>query len=169
MDSGGRLELFLINSFTSNEIRVESSETFNDNAWHYVGFAYDGSSNASGVDMSIDGVASTRNIIDDTLSLTMLNNEAPRIGASGFSADFWIDELAFVSVWNVEIPITHLLAISHGVPAFIINNGSDVLHAPLYGVHSPEIDEAGGNNTGTLTNTTKFAGNPPVELLENYL
>ena len=63
-------------------------------------------------------------------------------------------------------------AINNGANPFAFSSGVGgnlAFYAPVNGNKSPEDNYAGQTTDGDLTGTTKFAGNPPVDLLENYL
>jgi hypothetical protein len=77
----GNLNCYLINTHVSNEIAVKSSIPLNDNGWHHIGLTFDGSSDASGIVIYIDGAATPFNIAHNTLTQTMLNDVTPTIGS----------------------------------------------------------------------------------------
>jgi prepilin-type N-terminal cleavage/methylation domain-containing protein len=76
-----KLTFFLINTFPSNCIEVYGSTNVLDNNWHYVTITYDGSSNASGVNLYVDGVSETKTTAQDNLNATTINSRRVGMGA----------------------------------------------------------------------------------------
>jgi len=76
--------------------------------------------------------------------------------------------LAHGSIWTSDLVVSHALALFRGANPFIMDQDDLVFYAPLDGNNSPENEYVSQFNL-TLSGTTKFSGNPPVDLLENYL
>lgn len=73
-------------------------------------------------------------------------------------------------IWNTPLLSTSLGALSRGVNPFIIQNENLQHYSPLSGNFSPEENWGSSLDKPTLTNApAKFAGNPPVEHLSNYI
>jgi hypothetical protein len=70
------------NPITPNLINVRTNATFADNNWHHVAATYDGSSNASGVIIYVDGVQQATTTLSNNLSATIQNTESVFLGAS---------------------------------------------------------------------------------------
>ncbi len=83
------------------------------NEWHHVGFTYDGSGNASGMTIYIDGVPETSNIIRDNFQGgdSILNNVPFQIGA-GPSVSFpFAGGLGECFFYDIELSAAEWLAI----------------------------------------------------------
>jgi hypothetical protein len=59
------------------DIEVETVNTFDDGAEHFVVVTYDGSGLAAGVTIRVDGVVQALNVLDDTLGASTIVNTAP--------------------------------------------------------------------------------------------
>ena len=82
VDSTGVLGVRLTNTVTSNELHVLGSTNVTDNSLHFLGFGYDGNNDESGLSLMVDGSFETKNIISNTLSNPILNNNDLTIGAT---------------------------------------------------------------------------------------
>ncbi len=71
---------YLINAYPTNTIGVYGSTNILDNNWHHIILTYDGSSNANGAKIYVDGVAETMTISQNTLTGTTLNSKKVLIG-----------------------------------------------------------------------------------------
>jgi hypothetical protein len=72
MDSG-KIYFDLINTWSSNVIRVSVPATYANGNWHHLIVTYNGSSKASGVNIYFDGSLLTKTIVYDTLTATIQN------------------------------------------------------------------------------------------------
>lgn len=98
----GRLNLWLIESFGSSHIQVNSPVVVLDDTWHHVGFTYDGSGVAAGVRIFVDGVDATGATTSDTLFGSILAAETEfNIGSrmNGANHNF-VGAIHEVSVWE---------------------------------------------------------------------
>lgn len=77
-------------------------------------------------------------------------------------------QLAYCCFWDVVLSSNEESALANGVNPFAIRNSNLQYNYPFDGNNSPENEYVQQAN-GTLKGTTKFSGNPPVELIENYL
>lgn len=105
---------FTINDSAGGVLNVRSTTaTITDGEWHHVAVTYDGSTNASGVNLYIDGVGVAKTTVTDTLTGTALpasanlmfgaedNNDAP--------ANFFDGKITDVRIWNTERTSTEIL------------------------------------------------------------
>jgi hypothetical protein len=84
MVDSGQYSLELANTDTgANRLRVDTDTTWDDGLWHHVVVTYDGSSQANGVRIYVDGVEQPTTIVFDTLTGSILNDENLVIGARG--------------------------------------------------------------------------------------
>ena len=76
------LALSLVNADVTNIIEVTSpANSITQNRWYHVAFSYDGSSNAAGVKLYINGVLQTLTVNTNNLSQTMQSTISFTIGA----------------------------------------------------------------------------------------
>jgi len=68
--TSNKLYFVLVNSAPANYIEVHTDNTYNDGEWHHTIMAYDGSTNASGVTIYVDGVVVATTVGADTLGAT---------------------------------------------------------------------------------------------------
>jgi hypothetical protein len=74
--------LLAIQATPSNYIAVETTNGVNDGNWHFLVAAYDGSGQAAGVQLYIDGTQAATTVVSNTLNgLTTLNSVPVAIGA----------------------------------------------------------------------------------------
>jgi YD repeat-containing protein len=66
--NAGKLQFQLISTWSTNAISVQGATNLANGAWHHVAATYDGSSQASGVDLYVDGVRETATTLVDSLS-----------------------------------------------------------------------------------------------------
>ncbi|MBI3849216.1 MAG: DUF1553 domain-containing protein [Verrucomicrobia bacterium] len=76
-----RFEVHLANAWPDNALKVQSKDKFPKNQWQHVLATYDGSGNASGVKLYINGRARDLKTEKDNLTETITNSEPVRIGA----------------------------------------------------------------------------------------
>lgn len=89
--SNQRLRVQLLHAFDAKDsvnslIRVESEKPLDTDRWHHVVATYDGSREASGVKIYINGVPIPTNVLDDSLDRNNIHAKSPfRIGLRGFA------------------------------------------------------------------------------------
>jgi len=113
----------------------------------------------------------TRGTDTDTFTNAYNNTIATTIGAREAGTDRFCDgKLAYATIWDIDLVANDDVILSRGVNPFLIKNSNIIYFVVVEGNDSPEPNYAEPSATATLTATPlKFAGNPPVELLENYL
>ena len=89
----GRVQVNLIKRWLDDSIRVESRESLAVDKWHHVAVTYDGSRQAAGVKMYVNGVATPLVTHADGLNQTFATDEPLRIGGSHSQFSGSIDEL----------------------------------------------------------------------------
>lgn len=106
----GRLNVWLINSYGSSFIQVNSPNVVLDDAWHHVAFTYDGSSTAAGVKIYVDGTDATGEAAADSLTDTILADDAELdLGTRQNGANHnFRGSLAEVSVWSAALDAGHI-------------------------------------------------------------
>jgi len=103
---------------TNNEIRVRISNAagnrilldtvgvnVRDGEWHHIVLTYDGSSLASGVNIYVDGIVSTKSVVNDTLTLSILNNTDLVIGneEKDVTTKFFTGSMDSVGIYDNEL------------------------------------------------------------------
>jgi len=168
MNSGpGNNHNFIIkNGGVGNNIDVRSVVVpVNSNTAHFV-WRYDGSSNASGVRLSINAITQAVTISVDTFSGNMLNNTQLKIGGGlitgSFQSDFEIDEFLVFDRELSDVEVTNLFA---NGGQFVDTNTAPGNSQLLLGYHFNEgsgtnvIDFSTNGNNGTHVGTlTYFTG-----------
>ncbi|MDD5055254.1 MAG: SdrD B-like domain-containing protein [Candidatus Peribacteraceae bacterium] len=118
-----QLVFALRSTINTNEIRVQST----DNLWfsgniRHVTVSYDGSSNAAGINMYIDGVPFASTIINNSLSATTATTQNLQLGAregNNFPITGLLDD---VRIYNRALSASEVAALAAGNP----NTGSGV-------------------------------------------
>jgi len=78
--SNGKIFFILRNTVSTNYIGVGSVESILPNKWYYLLVSYNGSSDASGVNIYINGLSTSKNIDGNNLSATTISGETTWIG-----------------------------------------------------------------------------------------
>lgn len=100
----GDVEAHIISNWgTGNAIKVATtSAPFSDNQYHHIALVYDGSMNASGVTIYIDGVAQSITVLANNLTGSIVNNNEARIGSrAGISAITMSGQIDDIRIWGV--------------------------------------------------------------------
>lgn len=98
-------KLFATIGNTTGSIEVYGGTTVTDNAWRMITVTYDGSSNASGVNLYVDGKLETKTTQSNTLSTSIIGVSNVFVGsrASGLFYNGLIDELPLeYRVWTSQ-------------------------------------------------------------------
>ena len=106
---------------SGGNIQVRNSSAINDGNWHHILATYDGSGNASGAKLYIDGSLDT-NIITDTFTGTSSSTGPLQISAyNGTSFPFY-GNISNTSIFNVELTPTEVLKVyANGLPQDLTN------------------------------------------------
>lgn len=96
---GNRVGTHIINTWSSNAIKVVSKDQLKKDTWQHVVVTYDGSQKAAGVKIYVDGQLSENSVEADTLSATIKTDQAFRIGSRSRSANLKaeVDDLRIYS------------------------------------------------------------------------
>ncbi len=98
--TSGTVNLNLTNTYSSNELSVNTTGTVNNGSWHYVVATYNGNSSPSGISIYIDGVAQSTTTQFNTLSGSVLTTGPVQI--SGYNS--WTGD----SLFNGQIDDVHV-------------------------------------------------------------
>jgi hypothetical protein len=79
----GKLQVNLVQRWLDDAIRVETAERLNPSGWHHVAVSYDGTREAKGVRIYVDGRPRAIHVLLDELNQTFEAKEPLRIGGGG--------------------------------------------------------------------------------------
>jgi len=104
--SGGEIRFILSRNqlaYGGKFIYIDTVSSFKDGLNHMVTITYDGSSNASGVNIYGDGNLQNVNVIFDTWDGDINSSSNFNIGARANSEQFWDGTIGFVRIYNREL------------------------------------------------------------------
>ena len=111
IDGGDIMANFI--SSGGGQLQVRTTATVNDGAWHQGVVTYDGSTNASGLTIYVDGSSVADTDAVDTLSGSFVANENMRIGSRQANNSYYFDgSLSDVGVYDIELSAANVTAIS---------------------------------------------------------
>jgi len=84
-------------TFPSNMLRVSTVNTFNVSTWYNIVVTYDGSKNASGLKIYINGVEATYNIVSDNFTGNSSNSGSFKIG---YTFGYFYGKIDEFSIFN---------------------------------------------------------------------
>lgn len=100
--SGGGI-YFRNGAANSNEIKISTSGSITDGAWHHLAYSYDGTKSSTGVKLFVDGVEITqKTIVDDNL-VTNTAYADLTIGTGVYVASFFTGSLDQVELFSKAI------------------------------------------------------------------
>lgn len=154
LDASGYLEAYLIRNVPGGDwIQVRGSTAgLNDNAWHHIAMTYNGSSNAAGIQLYVDGVLETpTSLKNSTISLSTLNGANFNIGGVGDGVDAGI-------LWNGRLDETGLYdkVLSSSEVAYRYNSNSGREDFIRFS-NKPTIYKTAGDSAGTIYEFNNFA------------
>ena len=90
-----RLTIALTSDGPERAIQVRTRDRFRLGDWHHVAMTYDGSGNASGLKLSVNGVPATTDVVRDALGDSIATNAPLRVGNKAIGKPFngQIDDL----------------------------------------------------------------------------
>jgi len=148
----GRVRFYLANLWPNNTIDLyTTSAGLADGQWHHVVLTYDGSSNASGVNIWVDGANQSLGIVHDTLNQTTINLATPTIGARNSSGTYFDGLIDEVVLYNRELTAEDV--------AYRYNNGSGRANW-WYWTNSPSINAT--SSLGCRSVEVDFASDIPA-------
>lgn len=121
------LRMYLNNNIsTGNNIEVTGTTNIHDGEWHFAAMTYDGSSNASGTKIYIDGVDESSTVTDG-LTATINNavniNVCRRPGSADLHYDGSIDDLRVYNRALSAVEVFEYYVLSqHGYPRLLVRN-----------------------------------------------
>lgn len=109
--NNNRFDVELHNDRGSNEINVafnHANGLYQDDEWHHVVMTYDGSTNASGVALYVDGAALTPTINDDTLTATIDDVASASIASQNNESRFFEGDVDEVTAWDKALDLAEV-------------------------------------------------------------
>jgi hypothetical protein len=161
--NAGRLELYLVNTQTTNQIRaqINSSGIIGAAAWKHCVITYNGSSDANGVKFYIDNILYATSATTNNLTATIITTDNVKIGVTGTS-NYLNGALDEFSIWNKELSAAEVSSIyNSGNPANLANHSA---YANLLswwrmgdGDEYPVLTASKGLVNGSMTNMASSA------------
>ncbi len=108
---GNRIAVHILHQWPGNAIKVRTVTTLPKGAWTHVMATYNGSGRAAGVKIYFDGKAKPLDIINDTLTDTILNKSPVLIGKRD-GADPFTGDIADVRIYNRELPANEVASLA---------------------------------------------------------
>ncbi len=105
----GKLEVEMFNTIGGNKIYISSTNTYPINNWYNVGFTYDGSSNANGFTLYINGVSIPFTTVFNSLTSTIVTTNPFQIGTGRNNTNYFNGNIANAQVYNKELSSTEVL------------------------------------------------------------
>ncbi len=106
----GKLNLTLVNTWSSNVIWRVGTTSVNDGTWHHVAVTYDGTSQASGVRFYVDGASETASTRLDSLTANTLNTQTLHIASRAGSAHRLNGTLQDVAIYPKALTASRVAA-----------------------------------------------------------
>ena len=170
-----KLGAYLSNDWGNNYIYTETTQSLSaDNTWHHVMLTYNGSSDASGVNIYVDGSAMDVSVASNSLSATITNDGNLWIGAYDPGYEYFKGQMDEVAIWNNALAaaeITELYNSGFGLSASA-NSGNYTSSSNLLaywdfneGSGSTVVDQTSNGNDGTVYGATWM--NSDYTLAEN--
>lgn len=123
---GGKVVVHLIHHWPDNAIKVMAKNAVSLNAWHHVVVAYDGSRQAAGVKVYVDGKPEATNPLNDRLKGTIRTDKAMHLGKRQSSIPFH-GKLDDLHLYGLELSASDAARLASGKP---VNPIADLLSLP---------------------------------------
>jgi hypothetical protein len=142
---------------------IWSATIASNNVWHHICVTYDASSTSNDPLIYVDGVSQT--VTENQAPSGSLGSETEQltIGNRSDGVQNWAGSLAELSCHNVVLNANEVAALARGCLPWQGRPDALAFYAPLWGIHSPEINLTKNNVSGTVTGTVR-ANHPPVRL-----
>ncbi len=99
----GKLQLNLVKRWLDDSTRVETAEPLTPGPWHHVAATYDGSREASGIKLYVDGVPQKLNVLLDELNQTFAVKQPLRIGGGGGPGGLFRGQIDGVRIYRYDL------------------------------------------------------------------
>jgi len=153
---------------SGGSVAVRTSNAYNDGNWHNVLATYDGSGNASGAKIYVDGTLDT-NIVTDTFTGTSSSTGPFQISARNGTSFPFDGNVSNAAVFNSSLTEDQILTIYNGGVPNDISSLSPVSWWSLAGDSyfngndwiCPDLGSGGNNGTSSGMGGTELVGNGP--------
>ncbi len=112
----GKLQVNLVARWLDDALRVETADPLPLNEWHHVAMTYDGSREASGVQIYLNGRPQRIKVNLDELNQNFAAKQPLRIGAGGGPENRFRGSLDDVRVYNTALTPGQLAIVAEGLP-----------------------------------------------------
>jgi len=152
----GKIFFCVVNNYITSQIRIETTNTYNDGNWHHVAFVYNGTPNANAVRMYVDGAQQTPVITNNNLNAPANTGNPIKIGSRGSTTYFFSGSIDEVRVWGRALCADEIIAnrnchLTGQEPAlFAYHNFNQGIASGNNATVNTLIDQSGNNNNGTL-------------------
>ncbi|MEP7166772.1 MAG: LamG domain-containing protein [Candidatus Woesebacteria bacterium] len=155
--SSGILYFQLVNTFTTNNIQVQSTNdlSYSDGNWHYVAATYDGSSKGVGVRLYFDGTEIPVTVSMDNLSATTVNAIPLNFGSRNSSTQKFTGNLDEARIYNRIISPAEVRALYSYAPGPMGYWKFDEASG------TSAADSSGNNYSATITDAGTVGGFEP--------
>jgi hypothetical protein len=161
IDNAGKLSVYLINTYSTNYILVQTANTtFADNQAHHFAVSYDGSKDAGGINVYIDGTLEGLNTVSNTLTGNINTSAPAMIGQRAtplmFSLNGTMDD---IRVWN---RVRTQAEIQANKSQCLIGNEANLIayYDMQEGTGISLTDKTGHNLNGTMNNMSNASWVP---------
>lgn len=98
----GAIGVYLINDFDQGNYILTQSDTepLSDSQWHHLLVSYDGSSQASGINIYLDGVSISHTASTDNLTGSMTNTIPVNVGSRNQQCCFEAGDIDNIGIWR---------------------------------------------------------------------
>jgi len=110
--SGGKLQFNLVMRWLDDALRVETKAPLEPNKWHHVTASYDGSRDAEGVRVYVDGQRAQLSVLLDELNQSFEVKDPLRIGGGGPPTERFRGSMADVMIWRTVLSPEEVAAIA---------------------------------------------------------
>lgn len=154
--TSGKIQFIV--SGSGNEIDVQGQDNVvNDGNWHFVAVTYDGSSTAAGTKIYVDNVVQTKQVNSDTLSSSILNTRAFKVGVKGTASSDFDGNIDEPAVWSKELTVSDVSSVyNSGTPGDLSAHPSsgNIISGWRAGDNDtfPTWADNFGSNDGAMTN-----------------
>jgi hypothetical protein len=108
----GKLQLNLVKRWLDDSTRVETAESLAPGPWHHVAATYDGSREASGIKLYVDGVPQKLKVLLDELNQTFSVKQPLRIGGGGGLKSLFRGQIDGVRIYRYDLPPEDIAVLS---------------------------------------------------------
>ena len=166
--SGGEIRVKLINTIATNNISIiTTGVNINNGNWQLVIVTYDGTKNASGVKVSIDGAAASVSIVEDNLTGSIANagkaciSGRNQVATAGSLIKGGADEAvaynteltssAIATLYNSGVPIDVLTDVGNYTNSANVVWGGRMGDGAVFNVSFWDMPDISGNGNNSLT------------------